>query len=194
MRRLITLAVLLVGAFCITVAAQESGKSEAKAADAKASESKPEAKPLAYCRLDLTVNELEDGKKINSRSYTTTVRTEGPGPRAILKVGSRVPVTDTKNGFTYMDVGVNIEMYNLAERDGVLVFDMNGDVSSLASADQPSTTAERIAQQGLPPVLRQARFAGPAAVVPGKQTVLYTLDDVNSKHRFQIEVLATKLK
>ncbi|MFB3813112.1 MAG: hypothetical protein ACE14L_03300 [Terriglobales bacterium] len=182
MRTVITLAVLVVAAVCTAVAAQDTGRS----GEMKAAESKPEAKPVAYYRLDFTVNELEDGRKLNSRSYTAQLEAAGRGSRGFLKVGSRVPVGDGKGGFNYIDVGVNMEMFHINERDGLLIFDMNGDVSSIAAADQP--------QQGTPPVLRQARFGGPAVIAPGKPTVLYSLDDVNSKHRFQVEVVATKMK
>ncbi len=192
MRKLTTLAVLLLTTWCLAAVSQETRKTDGKAAESKAVETKAESKPVAYYRLDFTVNELEDGKKVNSRSYSTVVEASGRGSHGYWKVGSRVPANAGKGEFTYIDVGVNMDMYNITEKDGLLTFEMNGDVSSIVPGEQPQQGLPPVLS--LPPVLRHARFGGPTVVTPGKSTVLYSLDDVNSKHRFQIELLATKLK
>jgi hypothetical protein len=170
----------------LPAAAQDKSDNKSQSKPAETREARTEPRPLAFYRLDFTITELEDSKKVNARNYSTLLEAAGRGSRGFLKVGSRVPVTDGKGSFSYMDVGVNMDMYHMQERDGLFMFEMSGDVSSVASAEQ--------APQGMPPVLRQARFGGPSVVTPGKTTVLYTLDDVNSKHRFQIELVATKLK
>ncbi len=188
MRKLmVVIAVIVTAALWLPAAAQDNKtdtKTASKPAETKAET--PQTKPLAFYRLDFTITELEDEKKVNARNYSTLLEAAGRGSRGFLKVGSRVPVTDGKGSFNYMDVGVNMDFFHMQERDGMFMFEMSGDVSSVASAEQ--------APQGMPPVLRQARFGGPSVVTPGKGTVLYTLDDVNSKHRFQIELVATKLK
>ena len=84
-----------------------------------------------------------------------------------------------------MDVGVNFNNIHAAEKEGLLVVSILGDLTSMATSEQPNSQL---------PVMRSARFEGTAGAVPGKPTVLFSLDDVNSKHRFQIELTATKLK
>jgi hypothetical protein len=155
-------------------------KKEVKAAEA----TPPTPKPLSYYRLDFVVNELEDSKKTNSRSYTVLV--EAPG-RADFKVGSRLPVSDGHGSFNFIDVGLQFGRVFIQEKESMLEVNVeNGDISSVAAPEQGS--------QSGPPVIRQARFSGNTVVAPGKPTVLFSLDDVNSKHRFQIELTATKLK
>ena len=44
-------------------------------------------------RLDYTITEMEDGKKINTRTYSVMCEDEGSQTRGVLKVGSRIPVS-----------------------------------------------------------------------------------------------------
>jgi hypothetical protein len=182
MKKLAVIAVvLLTGMLCAN--SQESSKPEPKRGETKAAEAAPATpRPLSYYRLDFAVNELEDGKKTNSRSYTALV--EAPG-RANLKVGSRLPVSEGHGGFSYIDVGLNFNQIHIEEKESMLLAFIEGDIASVAAPEQAGTN---------PPVLRQAHFRGDTVVAPGKSTVLFSLDDVNSKHRFQIELTATKLK
>lgn len=70
---------------------------------------KPTEEPKYY-HLDFVVKELESGKVINTRSYTTTVAT-GAGT-SVIRSGTKVPIStsgDAQGSLTYLDVGVNID-------------------------------------------------------------------------------------
>ena len=51
-------------------------------------------KPLNAYRLDFSVNEIEDGKKINTRQYSMNLNADDANE---IKIGTRVPV-ESKQG------------------------------------------------------------------------------------------------
>ena len=58
-------------------------------------------------RLEFALSELEDGKKINTRSYSMLA--QAGGVMSKLRIGLRVPVAMANSQFQYMDVGMNID-------------------------------------------------------------------------------------
>ena len=89
--------------------AQESGSS-AKVAEKEA------PKPAEAYRLDFSINELEDGKKINTRQYSMDLTANQPQE---IKIGTRVPFEGKQGEVQYMDVGTNISG-RLQSRNGQL--------------------------------------------------------------------------
>jgi hypothetical protein len=145
-----------------------------------------EERPLNFYKLEFVLRELQDGKVINTRNYMMTVE---DGDRGSSRIGARVPVSNGVNekGFSYMDIGINIDC-RVVGRGDYASLGTTVEISSVALPDQTSNTA------GLPPVLRQAR-ANMAAVVPvNKATVIGVIDDANSTKRYEIAVTATNLK
>jgi len=153
-----------------TAAAQEAG-------------GKTQPEPLAAYRLDFSLHELEDGKKINTRQYSMSL-IEGVQWQE-LKIGTRVPVEMKQGEVQYLDVGTNISA-RLQEIKSVLDLEVHADLSNFAVPDQ----ANKVAM----PVLRQLRISGATVVMTGKPVVIGVVDDPNSKRQFQLEVIATKLK
>lgn len=148
--------------------------------------SKPDQheKPVQPYRLDFTFNELETGKKINSRHCSMNLTAGGANE---IKIGTRVPVLTTTPQVQYMDVGTNI-WANLREVGDDLQLEVRSDVSNLdvsATRDHGSISA---------PIVRQIQLNGKTLLVIGKTIVLGTIDDPNSDHEFQLEVTATKLR
>ena len=144
-------------------------------------------------RLDFTLNELEDGKKINSRQYSINLN---GGDHSDIKIGSRVPVESNKAGeYQYLDVGTSIWCRTRDYRDvswlgDDLLLDVQADISNFAGGDQP-----RQVPGPMPgPPIRQMKINANTIAVVGKQLSLGAVDDPNSKRQFQLEVLVTKLK
>jgi hypothetical protein len=102
----------------------------------------------------------------------------------MLRVGSRVPIT-TDKGTNYMDVGLNVDVDHVAEVDGKLAGTLSLEMNNLAPPEQgqPGTA---------PPLVRNLRLRSPFSVTPGKPANVGTIDDVNSKRRFQVEITATR--
>lgn len=169
-----------------------AGVHRAMAQDAPKAKSDAAQVGHAY-RLDFTLNELEDGKKINFRQYSINLN---GGDHSDIKIGTRVPVESSKAGeYQYLDVGTNIWCRMRDYRDvpwlgDDLLLDVQADISNFAGGDQPRQTPGPMPG----PVIRQMKINANTIVVVGKQLSLGTVDDPNSKRQFQIEVLVTKLK
>ena len=142
-------------------------------------------------RLDFSLNELQDGKRTNTRHYSLNL-TAGSGDE--IKIGTRVPVHSTSykspdvSGLAgaeiqYMDVGTNIWAF-LREVGDELQLEVRGEVSDLDKG--PSTD--------LAPIVRQMKISGSTLLVTGKPILIGSVDDPNSTRQFQLEVTATKLK
>jgi 3D (Asp-Asp-Asp) domain-containing protein len=134
-------------------------------------------------RLDFSIHELEDGKKINTRQYSMNLTASEPED---IKIGSRVPVESKQGEFQYLDVGTNISG-RLHSHNGQLELFVRVEMSNFAIPEQASGHEPH-------PVIRQLKIGGSTLVVVGKPMVLGIVDDPNSKRQFQLEVTMTKLR
>ena len=146
-------------------------------------------------RLDFSFNELDDGKKLNTRHYTIDLT----GGRANdIKIGTRIPVvtancnssSSSSSGsaseqYQYIDLGTHV-WAQLISHGGEL--HVSGDISSL------DASAGSEASGRLGPVIRQIKIEGSTALVLGKPIIIGSADDPNSKRQFQLEVVVAKLK
>jgi hypothetical protein len=132
--------------------------------------------------LDFSINELADGKKINSRKYSMNITDEGKSKE--LKIGTRVPIESENGKFEYLDVGTSITV-QLVSWQTPLSLDVIVDISNFATPED--------ATRGGRPILRQIRISTRTPIALGKSVVAGSVDDPNSNHQFQLEVTATKL-
>lgn len=141
----------------------------------------PTAQATAY-RLDLSINEMEDGKKINTRHYSMNLTDDSATKE--LRIGTRVPVETEQGKFQYIDLGTYISA-KLYVNQNSLILDVRVEVSNLASSDQ--------AARGQP-LVRQMVLSGRTLVVPDRAMVIGSVDDPNSKREFQLDATATRIK
>ena len=85
-------------------AQEATSETIANANAAKEAPGRPDRPVHAY-RIDFSVNELEDGKKINTRQYSMNLNANDADE---IKIGNRVPVDSGPGTFQYLDVGTNI--------------------------------------------------------------------------------------
>ena len=137
----------------------------------------------AAYRLDFSLHELEDGKKINSRQYSLNLL-QGVQWQD-LKIGTRVPVEMKQGEVQYLDVGTKISA-RLQEIKSALELDVVAELSNFTSADQE--------QKSRMPLLRQLRISGATIVTSGKPMLIGSVDDPTSKRQFQLEATVTRLK
>src|ERR1700732_2273171 len=98
----------------------------------------PEAeKSVNAYRLDFSVNELEDGKKINTRQYSMNLNADDANE---IKIGTRVPVEAKQGEFQYLDVGTNI-WCRIGERANALPLSVRAEISNFAMPDQQAQQA-----------------------------------------------------
>jgi hypothetical protein len=139
-------------------------------------------KPVHAYRLDFSVNELEDGKKINSRQYSLNLNADDANE---VKIGTRVPVDSGHEQFQYLDVGTSI-WCRIGERSEGIPMAVRADISNFAIPDQGTHESR--------PVIRQFKINASTLALPGKPMVVGSVDDPNSRRQFQLEVTVTKLK
>jgi hypothetical protein len=163
----------------------------ARAQDATPAKSETETKssehaekPVHPYRADFSLNELEDGKKINTRQYSMNLNA---GDANEIKIGTRVPVETGHTGdIQYMDVGTNI-WCRFEERSDGIALSVRAENSNFAIPEQGAGHDAR-------PVIRQLKISGSTLALLGKPMVVGSMDDPNSKRQFQLEVTVTKLR
>jgi len=140
-------------------------------------------------KVSFLIYELEDGKKINERTYSFPVTTVDGSPRdSHIRVGTRVPVTTGEKQFQYLDVGLNIDC-NVTEQADKFLVSSSLDISSFALPEQGADP-----RGGGNPVLRNVRESFTTLVSPGKTAPVASIDDINSKKRLLVEVTATRIE
>jgi len=176
--------------------AEESKPTKAAGGDNKISGSGRGVRPY---HLDFVIKEMEGGKKINSRHYSTNLNA---GEADKIKIGTRVPLVTSKEAspeqFQYMDVGTTI-MCRLSERGDDVVMDVHAEVSDFALPAQAGNPT--VGTNGSPsmagtthPLVRQMQLDGVTLLTTDKPMVIASVDDPNSNREFQLEVTAIKLK
>ncbi len=166
--------------------AQESESSQ-KSETQSGSSAEKKAKAwevMEQYRLDFSINELEDGKKINSRQYSMNLATNQGNE---IKIGTRVPIEIKEGETQYMDVGTNIfARINPNITSGQSELRVNAELSNFAVAEQSPEKH---------PIVRQIKLGGDVLLPPATKTfTIGSADDPNSKREFQLEVTVTKIK
>ncbi len=184
-RRLIF--VLLIAALPLALLAQEGS-----GIGAVQQQPKPVQKERRVYKLDYSIVELDNGKKTDSKDYTMLVDNTRPGR---LRVGTKVPIQAGPQGsLQYMDVGVNFDARITDISESVVGVSTTAQFTSLiATAAGPSKEGDRGSYVG-GPILRNYSSENEMGVPLGKQVVLFTADEPNSKRSFQILLTASAVR
>jgi hypothetical protein len=124
------------------------------------------------------LKESDEGKVVNQRNFLLTAST-GERYSSRMRAGSRFPVRDADKT-NYLDVGVNVDT-RLEDGPEGLEMEVTAEISSAGT---------EVSTSGAAPVIRQVRTNAQAVVAPNKPTMLFTIDDPASHHRFELEVTA----
>lgn len=187
-RKVLIGAALLAGCLSLLVGASRAQEEKQGKASKEVASAPERQLPSAY-RVEYAVRELEDGKRINSRSYKMLVQFEGWGR---IRVGSRVPYVagESSSGgkqIQYSDVGINVDCRVTQDRDNYVVLTTQFESSSLAGGrDLGGGVAN--------PIFRSVRGDSTSVVSLAKATVIDVVDDVVTTHQYEIEVTVTKVK
>jgi hypothetical protein len=163
--------------------AQDAAQAKSDAEPKAPAKADVEQKPVHAYRLDFSVNELEDGKKINTRQYSLNLNADDANE---IKIGTRVPVDAKPGEFQYMDVGTSI-WCRIGERSDGIPMSVRADISNFAIPEQGTGQVSR-------PEIRQFKINASTLAQLGKPMIVGSVDDPNSKRQFQLEVTVTKLK
>ena len=134
-----------------------------------------------FYKLEFTVKELSGGKVTNSRLFVTTGRNQKQIQS--IRTGDKVPIPQAGGAFTYMDVGVNIDVFDLTQSGNDLRLVVTADISS---AEKDSALPQ--------PIIRHTTWSSSVVLPLRKPTVLFSSDASGSKSQTQLELVATPLQ
>lgn len=174
---LITISMTLCG--LRSLQAQEENKPASE--DNKTKTERPITKAVHAYRVDFSISELQDGKRINSRHYSMDLNS---GPWSQIKIGTRVPVSQAQGMFQYIDLGTSIDC-EVDEQGEDLALDVRSDFSNISNPEE---------QHSAQPIIRQIKINGRTLTAPGKPVVIGAVDDPSSTRQFQLEATVTRLK
>ncbi len=188
----LTLILALAGVVGIQNAAAQENSKQQEVPSKPLKEEDVQAKPMNSYNVEFTVNEMDNGKKVNSRSYSMLVLADDQpkwtdGRR--LRVSSNVPVPVTKNStggdvYQYKDLGMDIDYRLMPLGGGKIGISTVWGYTSLASDQGHDPQA---------PVTRQVHAEVKAIVPLDKPTVISDVDDVASTAHYVFEVKVTKV-
>jgi hypothetical protein len=167
--------------------AQQTSEPPTKSATPTSEEIKPEQsdKPIHAYRVDFSIYELEDGKKINSRHYSMNVNS---GDRNEVEISAGTSVSNqatgeasTVNEAEFLNVKTHIYCRVREHGDEVLL----SAESVISNVLSPPHTR---------PINRVIDIIGSTVVTFGKPVMLGSVDDPASNREFQLEVTAARLK
>ena len=142
----------------------------------------PPDNPNTAYRLDYVIAEIENGKRVNTRTYTLLTDEGGEGN---MHLGMKMPIQAEK-GPIYLDVGLRIDC-RLRPREGNNVWlSTRFELSTLSDQPQSATSG------ALP--LRTVEWSNRTVLPLGKSVDIAGGDDLNSQRRFELSVTITKLK
>jgi hypothetical protein len=185
-RKMLYLAAILSCAMfgAVSIAAQEASAAP-KPQPEKTTEDKAKPRPpLEQYHLEFSINELEDGKKVNSRQYSMDLSSNDSNE---IKIGTRIPVETKESEMQYIDLGTNIMARIGENRDQTELF-VRTETSNLANESGPGEKRDSH------PVIRQLKMGGTVLLPVSKPVVLSSADDPNSRRQFQLEVTVTKIR
>jgi len=146
--------------------------------------------PKHYYKLNFVLQETDEGKVLNQRTFGMDISAEPPRANGMLldwwnmRSGTRVPIPDSKKDVAYIDVGVNLDVRAEEAPEG-LQLQIASEISSVGTESGTGVTA---------PVIRQVKVKSAVLAPIGRPTVVFTADDPASKHRFELEVTPTQVK
>jgi hypothetical protein len=161
--------------------AQEAAKAGTEDTNAKVEHSE---KPVHAYRIDISINEMEDGKKINTRHYSMF---ENSGSRSRVDITTRVSVSTPQTPLEAISVGTTINCTVSETGDNITLW-AHGDFNHLLMSPDDRD------QHGARPAVQQMSIDGSTLVTLGKPAVIGVVDDPSSNREFQLEATVTRLK
>ena len=151
------------------------------------------AQPRDVYKVELTMHDATDASAKAGRRYLILLDSRNKGT---FKIGNREPVATgsfapsagagnplVNTQFTYVDLGVNIDC-QLEPIDNDTRMDLRVDLD-VSGAMPPKSPVPN-------PVISQLKLSMRAIVVPGKRTIIASIDDPVTNRKFDVEALVTK--
>ena len=165
--------------------------------DASASRKKPATSQTTasttkqFYHLNFVVQELENDRVINSRSYSMIIRDTG---QSSIRAEEKVPYVSNPGGkpdwpqYQQIAVGVNIDCYELEVTPGGVSLRVKAEISSVMGthgADGPPASV---------PIIRHNQWDSYVTLPLKQPTVLFSSDDPASKRTMQLKLTVTPVR
>jgi len=155
---------------CSVMALLVAGHCFAQAPDSKS--------PEHFFKLDLVVKELEAGKIVSSHNYSTPIEVGG---KSSIRMGDKVKIDNYSGGFSWTDVGVNIDCQLTNVTSSGLTLHIVADISGVVAPDKGT-------------VISSAKWNADVIIPLRKATTVFSSDSPSSKRQMQLEVTATPIQ
>lgn len=151
----------------------------------------------ATYKVEYRIRDGSDAAAKNGRRYTIWIDDKGNGT---FRLGERVPVATgsfqsggsgvnplVNTQFTYFDTGVNID---------TKLIEQQGKVAISATIDMSTLVTHKLDTPGVPgqPTIAQTKISVNATVVPGRLSLVASIDDPVSQRKLDVEALVTKVE
>lgn len=183
MRRTILNNLVLTSALALSfMGAQVSAAPRSQGHSQHAAKKEVDQKAVVY-RVNYKVDEMENGKTINSHSYTIMVKA---GSKARLRITSRVPYGMAKNAIQHEDIGMKIDC-TISKYEGSLVIHTKLEMTS-RTGKGPGPLFESI------PVFGELQIENVTVATVGKPALVGSAAAVVSNRQYVVEVTATNAR
>ncbi len=178
--------IVCFAALCLSLmplVAQEAGK---PANAPRTEEHTPAVTPL---RVTVVFTEYDGDKKISNLPYTFTVNADEKraSPSSRIRNGARIPIsTGQGGGFTYLDVGTNIDCSATQQDDGRFKLQMVLERSSIVPESQTPS--------GNNPVVRNFRVDLNPVLKDGQSVESVASTDPLTGHVYKVSVTVNAVK
>jgi hypothetical protein len=139
-----------------------------------------DAAPAKNYKLDFVIKEVEGTKVLNSRSYSMVISNRD---RSNIRAISKVPFANKQGASTevqQISVGVSIDVRDVKEVDGRLLFATSVEISAVAGDGTAQAT----------PIIRQNTWGSTVVAAFKKPTLIFASDNTDSKRQMQVELTA----
>ncbi len=175
----------LAGLMSLTCLAQ----SDASVSEKKSTAPQTVASALKqFYRLDFVVQELENERVINSRSYSMIMCDM---EQSSIRAGEKVPFSSTsgaKTEWQQINVGVNIDCRKLEATASGVSLNVNAEISSVMESHGANSQPASL------PIIRNNQW-GSRVTLPARQpSVLFSSDDPVSKRTMQLKLTVTPIR
>lgn len=138
-------------------------------------------------RIQVVFTEFDGDKKVSSLPYTLSVNADErrARPNSQVRNGARVPISASKDNFTYLDIGTNIDCSALLQDDGRFKLAMIVERSSLAGEAPGANNT---------PVIRRFTAETNPVLKDGQTIESIVATDPLNGHVYHVSVTLTVLK
>jgi hypothetical protein len=181
----LTLLAAVIAAPLSTVAQDEAPK----AAPAASHDSLVPAAGRQYINLSFTFSEIDEhGKVINTRRFEgiTYAHSQGHEGGDYIRISDDVPVMDKEGKFAIH----NVSLVSMIRYNNLYVINENHIALNIDAA--LSTLLPFTSEQF--PITRQNSWTGNVLMPIGERKVIFSSDDLASKHVLQLDLLVTRVK